>query len=238
MADRTAALWNANLIPLSRVALAAGLGLLLAATAATAGDLKAQTTVVSVRLTNSSLIVAPSKIPTGPAVFRIVNKGTTARRFAIGDKRTPLIARGRSATLSVELSGRGPHPYVSTGTGRAARLSGVLTVFEPCLQPAVTSVNVTMDHDRSGIALSRSTLPCGTVTFVVTNIGLAVDSLQVFPDYPSAGGKTPELEPGQSARLTVRLPEKGIAYYQSGDYTPGEPEFGGGDADGGSIPIV
>ncbi len=220
---------------MSRVALAVALSVLMATAAA--ADLNAQASVVTVTLANSHLIVAPGKIPTGPVVFRIVNKATTARRFAIGGKRTPLIARGRSATLKVELGVRGPHAYVSTGW-HAVRLSGVLTVFEPCLQPAVTPMNVTMDHDRSGIALSRSSVPCGTVTFVVTNVGAAVDSLQVFPDYPSAGGKTPELQPGQSARLTIRLPEKGIAYYQSGDYTPSEPEFGGSDADGGSLPIV
>jgi hypothetical protein len=94
-----------------------------------------------------------------------------------------------------------------------------------------------MDHARSGITLSQTTIPCGTVTFVVTNIGVLVDSFQVFTDYPHARGTTPELQPGETARLTIRFTEKSIAHYQSGDYIPGEPEFGGGDADGGSFKV-
>ena len=95
-----------------------------------------------------------------------------------------------------------------------------------------------MDHDRSGITLSQTAIPCGTVTFVITNVGSMLDSLEVFADDPHARGTTPELEPGQTAWLTIRFAEKGSAYYQSGDYPPGEPEFGGGDADGGTFSIV
>jgi hypothetical protein len=94
-----------------------------------------------------------------------------------------------------------------------------------------------MDHGRSGITLSRTTIPCGRVTFVVTNVGVMVDSLQIFTDYPHARGTTPELAPKETARLTISFTEKGVAYYQSGDYIPGEPEFGGGDADGGSFKV-
>jgi hypothetical protein len=38
--------------------------------------------------------------------------------------------------------------------------------------------------------------------------------------------------------LTIHFTKKNIAYYQSGDYIPGEPEFGGGDADGATFRIV
>lgn len=195
-------------------------------------------TTVFVKLTDSKLVVRPSRVPVGKVVFKIANRGTTARSFAIGEKRKATIAAGSSATLTVDLRRRGPKNYVSIGRRHVPRLTGVLTVFEPCSHPTTTTVSVQMDHDRSGITLSQTTIPCGTVTFVVTNIGTMVDSLQVFADYPNARGTTPELKPGQAARLTIRFTEKSVAYYQSGDYPPGEPEFGGGDADGGSLDIV
>jgi hypothetical protein len=217
------------------LSIAAMTGLTLVAPAA--GHVQANAVTVLVRLTDSRALVTPSKVPVGRVIFKIANRGTAARSFTIAGRRTTAIAAGRSATLTVDLKGRGPREYVSSGR-HAARLAGVLTVFVPCSSPKVTTVNVRMDHDRSGITLSQTKIPCGTVTFVVTNIGAAVDSFQVFTDYPNASGTTPDLEPGQTARLTIHFTEKSVAFYQSGEYIPGEPEFGGGDADGGSVSIV
>jgi len=210
---------------------------LLALVAPAAGHVQAGAATVLVRLTDSRSLVTPSKVPVGPVIFKIANKGTTARSFRIGGNRMATIAPGRSATLAVELKGRGSREYVSTGRN-VARLAGVLNVFVPCKSPMATTVNVRMDHDRSGITLSQTRIPCGTVTFVVTNIGAAVDSFQVFADYSNASGTTPDLEPGQTARLTIHFTEKSVAFYQSGEYIPGEPEFGGSDADGGAVTIV
>jgi hypothetical protein len=221
---------------LASMAFAAGLtAFALAAPSATGQDQAAAVTVV-VKLTESQSTVTPSRVPVGPVVFTIVNRGRTARSFAIGRARTALIATGSSVSLRTVFFVRGPHPYVSIGR-HVARLSGVLTTFVPCTHPRASTVSVEMDHGRSGITLSQTTIPCGGVTFVVTNIGVLVDSFQVFTDYPHARGTTPELQPGETARLTVRFTEKSIAYYQSGDYIPGEPEFGGGDADGGSFNV-
>jgi hypothetical protein len=219
------------------ITVAAGLSVLALPAPPAEAQRQAETTTVLVRLSDSQSMVTPHKVPVGPVVFKIVNTGRTARSFAIGGRRTPMIPTGGSATLRFTLSRRGSHEFVSSGR-HAERLTGVLDVFIPCTSPRTTTVDVRMDHDRSGIALSQTTIPCGTVTFVVTNIGEMVDSLQVFADYPGARGTTPELKPGQSARLTIRFTEKGVAYYQSGDYIPGEPEFGGSDADGGSFSVA
>ncbi len=86
--------------------------------------------------------------------------------------------------------------------------------------------------------LDQPLLEFGTVTFVVTNTGDLIDSLQVFADTPQSAGTTPELTPGQTARLTVRFTVKGIAYYQSGDYPPAEPEFGGDYGEGGQLTVT
>jgi hypothetical protein len=222
---------------LASIALAAGLTAFApAAPSATGQDQAAAAAVVVVKLTESQSTMTPSRVPVGPVVFRIVNRGKTARSFAIGRAGAASIAPGSSVSLRAVFSERGPHQYVSFGR-HVARLSGVLTTFVPCSHPQASTVRVRMDHDRSGITLSQTTIPCGTVTFVVTNIGVLVDSFQVFTDYPHARGTTPELQPGETARLTIRFTEKSIAYYQSGDYIPGEPEFGGGDADGGSFKV-
>jgi hypothetical protein len=182
---------------------------------AIAEDERAPVTV-DVKLTDSRSTMTPSTVPVGRVLFRIVNRGSTARSFTIGRARRAMIAPGSSVTLSALFSSRGPHPYVSGGP-RAPRLFGVLNVFVPCTQPQTSTVEVRMDHGRSGITLSRTTIPCGRVTFVVTNVGVMVDSLQIFTDYPHARGTTPELAPKETARLTISFTEKGVAYYQSGD---------------------
>jgi hypothetical protein len=55
-------------------------------------------------------------------------------------------------------------------------------VFVPCTHPQTLIVDVQMDHGGSGITLSQTTIPCGTVTFAVTNVGAMVESLYVFTD--------------------------------------------------------
>ncbi len=212
--------------------------LLILAALADAHVLAGASPVVSIRLGASSVIVLPSKVPVGRVVFNVSNRAANARRLTVGQTRTRLIQPRHSATLQVDLRSRGPYTVVETGPKNTPRITGVVRVFEPCTRPSATTVGVNVDHGRTGITLSRATIPCGTVTFVVTNIGTAVDSLQFFADYPQKGGATPELQPGQSARVTVQFPEKGIAYYQSGIYIPGEEELGGSDADGGTARIV
>jgi hypothetical protein len=221
---------------MTSIALAAGLTAFALAVPLATGEDRAGTPVV-VRLTDSQATMTPGRVPVGPVLLRIVNRGRTTRTFVLGHARTPPIRPGSSVTLHTLLSTRGPHRYVSVGR-QGARVSGVLDAFVPCLEPQASTIDVRMDHDRSGITLSQTAIPCGTVTLVVTNAGSMTDSLEVFADYPRARGSTPELDPGQSARLTIHFTEKGIAYYQSGDYPPGEPEFGGGDADGGLLTIV
>jgi hypothetical protein len=222
---------------MTSIALATGLAAFGVAAQPAEGRVERAPVAVIVKLTDSQATVTPSKVPVGRVRFTILNRGRAARSFAIGRVRTSTVAPGSSITLKTAFSDRGLHQYSSVGR-HVARLSGVLTVFVPCTHPQPSIVDVRMDHGRTGITFSQTTIPCGTVTFVVTNIGAMVDSFQVFADYPRARGTTPELQPGQTARLTIHFTEKSIVDYQSGDYIPGEPEFGGGDADGGALKIV
>ena len=97
---------------------------------------------------------------------------------------------------------------------------------------------MTLGHDHGGLAQSQSSVPCGAVTFVVTNVGELVDDLHVFADVPGEKGATPELKPGQTARLTITFAAKGRAYLESGDYPPAEPEFGGDVGEEGQLAIL
>lgn len=182
--------------------------------------------------------MAPSRIPVGAAVFRIVNRGRVARRFSISGSRTRAIPAGGSAMLRIAFMTPGTRTTVSAATRRATRITGVLGVFAPCAHPTETTVDVQLGQDNGGLTISQTTIPCGAVTFVVNDTGSLIDSLQVFADYAGARGTTPELKPGQTASLTIQFTEIGNAYAQSGDFPPAEPEFGGDYGEGVTLRIV
>lgn len=54
------------------------------------------------------------------------------------------------------------------------------------------------------ITLSRSTVPPGRTVLLVTNAGATVHNLAVSDQPPGSPWKTPDLQPGQHARLVVR----------------------------------
>jgi hypothetical protein len=193
-------------------------------------------TVIAVTLTPSTATLVPASAPSGTVVFRILNNDRGTRTFTIAGSTVSSIAPGKTARLSVLLRSTGFVPFTSGGKGRAL-LGGLLNVFQPCTNPASTTVNVQMAQDHGGITVSRSTVPCGTVTFVVTNAGTVPDSLHVFSLTSAVKGTTPELNPGQTASLTLTFPAKGTVNYESGDYPPAEPEYAGDFLEEGVITL-
>jgi hypothetical protein len=184
-------------------------------------------TTVEVTLENSTVILSPMAVPTGTVDFKIVNRSRLRRDFEVAGRKTPPIPAGKTATLNVRLRTQGPRTFASTTRSRPSRLTGVLDVFEPCTNPVATTVTVKMAQDMGGITVSQATIPCGTVTFVVTNAGTVTDSLQIFTEVPALAESTPELQAGRTATLTIRFVEKGVVFYQSGDFPPAEPEYSG-----------
>jgi hypothetical protein len=208
---------------------------LAAASSTTASDTPA---TVPVTLRNSSLTVDASTIPVGPVIFVVRNRASVGRTFAIAGKTTAKIQPGKSATLSVSLGAAGLQEYSSAGRTRSSLLNGSVQVIQPCVNPVASTATVTLGQDQGGLTLSSSSVPCGAVTFVVTNVGKLVDDLHVFVDLPGEKGATPELNPGQTARLTITFTAKGRAYLESGDYPPAEPEFGGDFGEQGQLAIL
>ena len=122
--------------------------------------------------------------------------------------------------------------------GRRGRITGLLDVLAPCPDPVATTVTVHMTQEPGGITPSQKSIPCGAVTFVVTNVGALIDDLWVFGALPAEKGVTTEIAPGQTASLTIQFVAKGIVYYQSGDFPPAESEFGGDAGEQGVLTIT
>ena len=153
----------------------------------------------------------------GTVVFKVVNAGKLPHGFAIAGKKTAVLAPGRSTSLTVVFAKAGAFAYSSFVAGQAAHgMKGMLTVraaaappkatttaattstavaspggvtagppVEQCATPSATTVNVAIFD--FGFTLSRTTLPCGKVTFVVVNTGQVFHNFDV--EVPIANGR-------------------------------------------------
>jgi hypothetical protein len=182
--------------------------------------------VVVATITNAGVTVAPAAVSAGPVTVKVINRSAAARDFRIGGKRTAALRTGHSTFLNVVLAA-GNQPYTSTALGRGSQLSGILNVFQPCTNPVATTVHVQAAQGAGGLTVSQTSIPCGTVTFIVSNTGTMVDQLQIFElNQSSAQASTGVLSAGQTQTLTIEFPAEGIAFCQSVTYPPPEPEYG------------
>ena len=89
----------------------------------------ATTTTITVKMTEFKFTLSRSSAPRGTVVFKIVNKGQVAHDFKINGKKTPLVAPGKSTTLTVKFKNAGKYPYLCTVAGHAASgMKGVFTI--------------------------------------------------------------------------------------------------------------
>jgi hypothetical protein len=187
-------------------------GLAAAAFWAPAGARAATPTRVTATITNSRIGFAPSYVPTGTVVITVVNRTKHRRDFGLGARRTGAIAAGRSERLSVTLSGSGERRFYSAAvagsqiTGGSRRLTAAIHLFEPCSDASATTVNVQIDQSAGGLTLSPTTVPCGTVTFDVTDVDTPNARLLVSANAPPRSGLTTQLNPGGTATLTIDFP--------------------------------
>jgi plastocyanin len=183
-------------------------------------------THVTVAATEYRFTLSKHRVPVGPVIFTVTNKGKVSHDFKIGGQRTALLLPGRSATLRVTFSKSGRYPYLSTVSGEAAAgMKGFLSVGPtavattptPTTTPTVstappsTTVGTATTTVLVGLfdtfgpprfVLSQSTLPSGTVTFVITN------GCQAGPcsfDLEGIKAGTILTLPGQSETWTVTL---------------------------------
>lgn len=68
-------------------------------------------------------------VPKGSVTFRVTNRGTLSHDFKIAGKKTKLLARGKSTTLTASFPKAGRYRFLCTVPGHAAGgMKGVLTV--------------------------------------------------------------------------------------------------------------
>jgi uncharacterized cupredoxin-like copper-binding protein len=85
-------------------------------------------TTVTVTATEFKFKLSKASVPAGSVTFNVVNKGKLGHDFKIGGKKTPVIAAGKSAKLTVTLK-KGKQAYLCTVAGHAAAgMKGTLTV--------------------------------------------------------------------------------------------------------------
>jgi hypothetical protein len=205
----------------------AGAGRLSASAGARAA---ASPTRVRATITNSRIVFAPSYVPTGPLVFTVFNRTSGARAFGVGARRTSAIAAGRSATLTVTLPGTGERTFSSVATANSRRstgptlgVKGALYLYEPCTHPAMTTVDVRMaTKSAGGLMLSRTRVPCGTVTFDVTDVDEPATSLLASIVVPPLARVTNQLDAGETARLTLRSAAKTVVHCDAVQYNAAE----------------
>jgi plastocyanin len=219
-------------------ALAAAVGLLLVAEAA--GQTAAAPTV-RVTITDSKLIIRPADVQQGKVTLRIDDVGAQAHAFAIAGRSTPMLRHGASAVLVVALPKAASYRAVArSNLGKALTANLVVgsasqtilpaTTTSPaktststtpgagsaCTQPVATTVTVTIVPPKFNF--SRTTIPCGTVTFVVTNTGQLTHSLEITGPAGAATIPTnPAIQPGLTQTFTVTMTAKGIYPWQCGE---------------------
>jgi hypothetical protein len=182
--------------------------------AAAAG--RAPSVTVRVAITDSAVTLSRATVPVGAVVFRVQNEGSAPHAFEIARKRTPDLAAHQTARLSVALTRPRFYAY-SALSRRGTAMSGWLSAIQPCDNPVKTSVAVTIVFGK--ITLSRPSLRCGTITFVVTNADTSHGQYHDFNvdlhDLGASGRvvQGPILAPGQTKPMVVRIPLKGNVYY-------------------------
>jgi hypothetical protein len=174
---------------------------------------------IVVVVTDSSVALSREAALAGRVVFRVVNRGQRVHDFRIAGHGARL-QPGRTATVTVSLPRVGTYIWTS-GTHRGAfgieKTFGVTPANPPgCPAPKATTVTVAIAHNR--FHLSETTVPCGIVTFVITNEGNAAGE-----DEPDSfnlgvrGGNGPTLTRDQTGKLVLGLPP-GRYSYTAGNY--------------------
>jgi len=190
-------------------AMGAAAGLVVPALASPSRTTK---TTVFVTATDFSFKLSKKSFPAGTVVFKVTNKGKIGHNFKINGKKTPLIAKGKSATLTVVFKKKGKYAYLCTIAGHA-KLGMKGAVGVGVNAPTVTttpttatttvtgpSTTITVNMDEYRFGLSQTTVPQGNVTFVIHNVGQQTHNFDL--QGKRIGGF---LDPGQSETWTVNI---------------------------------
>jgi hypothetical protein len=204
-----------------RVALVFGLSCLAGSPSAIAAH--PATSSVNVTITDSSLRLSPSIVPAGLVVFDVTNRGKHRHEFRIAGNGTPELASKETATLKIVFVRGGTYRVLVAGL-RARVLRVIPTPgassptpasttpvtapsAQPCTNPTTSTVTVTMTDKLvpDGYTFSPATVPCGTVTFVLTNTGRFGHGLELMDPRGQILPASSTVGPSQTVSLTENL---------------------------------
>jgi uncharacterized cupredoxin-like copper-binding protein len=101
----------------------------IVALTALAGTSATSVSVTAGKPSELRFTLSKKTVPKGSVTFRVTNRGTLSHDFKIAGKKTKLIAKGKSATLTTSFAKAGKYAYLCTVPGHAAGgMKGVLTV--------------------------------------------------------------------------------------------------------------
>jgi uncharacterized cupredoxin-like copper-binding protein len=90
------------------------------AVVAYAGSTSAQTASVGVTAKEFSFKLTRKSAPHGKVTFKVTNKGTLKHDFKIAGKKTPLLGKNQSKSITVTLKKGKKYTYICTVPGHAA----------------------------------------------------------------------------------------------------------------------
>ena len=176
----------------------------------------AQTTILTVTLTNARVRISQTSDPAGHGLFSVKNTAASAWTFDGRRQAHRADRAGEEESLKVAFGKGGSYLLVSSGARTAAkatlRVAGCRAAARsaPPRRPdrvrrrrrdmrAPVSTTVTVTMYDGVFNLSQTSIPCGAVTFVTTNAGHLEHSLVL------GSGAWPGLNAGETVTSTVDL---------------------------------
>jgi hypothetical protein len=212
---------------------------------------KAAPATVAVTITDSALRLSRTTFVTGEVSFDVTNRGKRRHEFRIAGIATPNLAPGQSATVKIVFTQGGKFRYVvpglragavsvrgttapagsTTTTAASATTTTSTSSAEPCANPTTSTVTVTITDAPSphGYTFTPSTVSCGTITFVLKNVGSTPHGLQLMDPTGTILPASQTVLPSQTATMVSNLKYVGsyewIDSVSTDNFAEAEPGF-------------
>jgi uncharacterized cupredoxin-like copper-binding protein len=114
---------------IAKSVLVAGVAALILAVSGFAASSATTVSVTAGKPSELRFTLSKKTVPKGSVSFKVTNRGTLSHDFKIGGKKTKLLAKGKSATLTASFPRAGKYAFLCTVRGHAAGgMKGTLTV--------------------------------------------------------------------------------------------------------------
>ena len=130
--DRAVSRRAVRTVPAQAVALLLAAVVVTVGIAASTGSSATKLTTINVNIRDTGFGLAKKTAPLGQVRFVVTNLGAKPHGFQISGKRTPVLTKGKKATLNVAFNKAGKYKYVSPVKADTARgFTGLFTISAP-----------------------------------------------------------------------------------------------------------